>query len=365
MGRTDQSLMEQMKITARDIARRKAYIDFGEDDARILEKQKPAVSDNIDLVVDRFYKCLLVFDEMDRLIGDAGSLARLRNYQQQYILTLFDGQYDEEYVHSRLRIGLVHRRIGLDPTYYLAAVHHLTRILQEVLIQGAGRDCGACARSLSSLDKIMMFDLSLIVDTYINSLMEDSRQSREKLSEYAASLEETVAARTRLLEEQARHDGLTGLLNQHAFYQELKRELSRSSRLNHPVCLVYFDLDGFKRLNDTEGHKAGDEVLKQVAEVMGQVCRQNEITARYGGDEFCVILPESRLDQGRVMADRLSRALEPVLTEKGVACSFGLAESTLKTPLDADSLVKQADKAMYLAKAEPGFTIRFIADDAR
>ncbi len=357
MHRTDQTLMELMKISDREIRQRKALLGFGPDDVKALNSHKSKVAEDIEVVVDAFYNQILKFDEMDRLIGDAGSLSRLKNYQRHYILTLFDGEYDAEYVHSRLRVGMVHRRIGVEPKYYISAVHHLKTVLQEVVIQGADKQCRKCAIGMAALDKIIMFDLSLIVDTYIDSLMEDARHSRAKLSEYVQSLEETVAQRTRRLAEQARHDGLTGLLNQHAFYRELKRELIRSSRLNHCVTLLYFDLDGFKQLNDTRGHQAGDDILKKTAEAVNQVTRENEITARYGGDEFCIILPESVENHGKMVAQRICEALKTSLGESGVTCSIGIASSTPEHPMDADTLVREADRVMYKAKKIKGFAV--------
>ncbi|MCG8683957.1 MAG: GGDEF domain-containing protein [Desulfobacterales bacterium] len=357
MQRTEQSLLEQMKISNREIRERKALLGFNEDDVKTLAGLKPKVADAIEVVVEAFYEKILQFDEMDRLIGDSGTLSRLKNYQRNYIVTLFEGEYEQEYVHSRLRVGVVHRRIGLNPMYYIAAVHHMKTILQEVVIQGANKQCESCSSGIDALDKIITFDLSLIVDTYIESLMDDARHSRDKLAKYAQSLEETVASRTKKLAEQARHDGLTGLLNQHAFYKELKRELIRSNRLNHSVTLLYFDLDGFKRLNDTQGHQVGDEILKRTALAVKQVTREDEITARYGGDEFCVILPQSVEAQGKKVAARICEILKEDLGDSGVACSIGIAESTPEAPLDADALVKEADKAMYRAKKKKGFAV--------
>ncbi|MBU0970352.1 MAG: GGDEF domain-containing protein, partial [Proteobacteria bacterium] len=109
MNKTDQTLMEQMKITGREIARRKALLSFDEKDALSLSGFKPIVFSNIEVIVEKFYDWVTSFGDLDRLIGDRESLERLKKYQQQYILTLFDGQYDEEYVHSRLRVGMVHR----------------------------------------------------------------------------------------------------------------------------------------------------------------------------------------------------------------------------------------------------------------
>lgn len=364
MQRTEQTLLEQMKISAREIEKRKDLLGLGPEDEKMLSSLKERVSETIEVVVEAFYKQILKFDEMDRLIGDSGSLVRLKNYQRSYILSLFSGEYEEEYAHSRLRIGMVHRRIGLDPKYYISAVHHLKSILQEVVVQSSKNECTSCSNAISALDKIIMYDLSLIVDTYIESLMEDVRHSRNKLSEYILSLEETIAQRTRKLAEQARHDGLTGLLNQHAFYQELNRELIRSNRLNNPVALLYFDLDGFKKLNDTQGHQAGDEILKKTAETIQAVTRANEITARYGGDEFCIILPETLEVKGKKVAERVRDALETALEGSGVSCSIGLAVSTPAAPLDAGSLVKAGDAAMYRAKKQPGFSI-CVAENKR
>jgi diguanylate cyclase (GGDEF)-like protein len=358
MKTTDQTLMEQLKITEREILRRKEYLDFTDQDAKQLESMREIIADEIDDIVDLFYKKILPFDEMDRVIGDAETLSRLKNYQRQYILSLFDGQYDEEYVHSRLRVGVVHKRIGLDPKYYISAVHNLGAILRELISKRSDRYCDSCMKSQLAVEKILMFDLSLTVDTYISSLIAETRRSRDELENYAESLEETVAQRTQSLRELARHDGLTGLINQHTFYEELKRELSRASRLNRSTVLIYFDLDGFKKLNDSKGHKAGDAVLVAVAAAMKKVTRENEVAARYGGDEFCIILSARSLDDGKVVSERLCDGIKASIPETSVSCSIGIAISTPEKSMDANALVKTADKAMYAAKKEPGFSIR-------
>ncbi|MBI9091084.1 MAG: diguanylate cyclase [Desulfobacterium sp.] len=363
MKTTDQTLLEQLKITPREIRRRKEYLDFTQQDVKQLESIRELIVDEIDDIVELFYKKILPFDEMDRVIGDAETLTRLKNYQRQYILSLFGGQYDEEYVHSRLRVGVVHKRIGLDPKYYISAVHNLKSILRELISKQSNRDCASCTKKQSAIEKILMFDLSLTVDTYISSLIAETRRSRDELENYAESLEETVAQRTQSLKELARHDGLTGLINQHTFYEELKRELSRASRLNRSTVLIYFDLDGFKNLNDTQGHKAGDAVLVAVAAAMEKVTRENEVAARYGGDEFCIILSARSLNDGKIVSERLCDEIKKSIPETSVTCSIGIAISTPEKSLDANALVKTADKAMYAAKKEAGFSIR-IADQA-
>ena len=130
MKTSDQTLIEQLKITKREIERRKEYLYLSEADISALVSLRELIGDNIDEIVEKFYEKILPFNEMDRVIGDAETLRRLKNHQRNYILSLFDGQYDEDYVHSRLRVGVVHKRIGVDPKFYVSAVYNLSAILR-------------------------------------------------------------------------------------------------------------------------------------------------------------------------------------------------------------------------------------------
>lgn len=357
MNSSGKTLIEQLKFTKREIERRKEYLGFSEEDRLTLLSLKDIISENIEEVVEEFYKKILPFGEMDRVIGDAGTLRRLKNHQRNYILNLFDGQYDEEYVHSRLRVGVVHKRIGVHPKFYVSAVYNLSSILRSIVIANTS-NCSVCETHLSAIEKIIMFDLSLAFDTYINSLMDDVKRSEEELEQYTESLEEVISERTKLLRQQARHDGLTNLLNQHSFYTELKRELLRGQRRNESTALIYFDLDGFKKLNDSEGHQRGDEILVAVANAMRKTLRETDILARYGGDEFCMILPETTMQAAEKVCLKLCDAMKESTRESGVTCSMGIAISLPERNHDADALVKAADEAMYEAKQESGFSIR-------
>ncbi len=358
MKTTKKTLIEQLKVTKHEIKRRKEYFDINEEVIQTLVSLREVVAENLDEVVDEFYKKILQFSEMDRLIGDAETLRRLKNHQRNYILTLFDGQYDEEYIHARLRVGVVHNRIGLEPKFYISAVHNLLSALRNIIISHHSQNCSSCGAGSAAVEKILMFDLSITFDTYINSLMDEVSRSKKDLEDYAESLEEVISERTKLLKEQAQHDGLTKLLNQRAFYTELRRELMRGQRRNHATVLVYFDLDNFKKLNDSQGHKRGDEILVAVADAMRSTLRESEIIARYGGDEFCIILPESNAQEAQQVCQRLNKVIKESTEGSGISCSMGIAVSPPDNNYDADSLVKIADKAMYEAKKEPGFSIQ-------
>ena len=358
MKTTEQTLIEQLRITRREIARRKEYIGFTEADVKTLVSLKELIATHIEEITEEFYKMIVPFEEMDRIIGDAETLLRLKNYQRNYILSLFDGQYDEEYVQSRLRIGVVHKRIGVGPKYYVSSIHNLSSLLRKIVSSNSKNDCKSCVSGLGAIEKILMLDLSLTFDTYINSLMDEAKRSREEMEDYAESLEVVISKRTELLSEQARQDGLTGLLNQRSFYEELRKELSRAQRRNHDTVLVYFDLDGFKKLNDSQGHKRGDEILVATADAMRSVLRICEIAARYGGDEFCIILPESTISEAEQVCQKICEAIKSSTHDTGISCSMGIAIAPPEKAMDANTLVKMADKAMYQAKKEPGFAIR-------
>ena len=154
--------------------------------------------------------------------------------------------------------------------------------------------------------------------------------------------------------ELAKRDGLTGLYTHRLFQELLGSEIYRARRYNHKLSLVMVDLDHFKRLNDTFGHQAGDEVLRQVSGLFSDLSRKSDILARYGGEELAVILPETDLDDGRFVAERNRQALEALDIPYEdqilkVTASFGV--SSYQDGVTPGSLVRAADAALYEAKA--------------
>lgn len=157
----------------------------------------------------------------------------------------------------------------------------------------------------------------------------------------------------RLLE-LAERDPLTGLFNRRALEERARREVLLAQRTGRPLSLVLFDVDDFKAINDTHGHKAGDRVLQALARAIGQGVRGHDIVARYGGEEFLVLLPDTDGDRAVELAERLRQALRGLgLAESGqpvpVAASFGVA-SLGEPEEDWDGLVVAADRALYRAK---------------
>lgn len=356
MKRTDQTLVEQMKISDIEITRRKDLLNLTSEDVKSLTSHKLLIEENIDAIVEGFYEQQTQVDEIALLIGDADTLRRLKNALRKYILDLFSGFYDTEYVNNRLRIGLVHKRIGVEPKLYLSAVRTLKKVLIDKLID-YNKDDSLLYDTKNALDKILYFDITLVFDTYIGSLVGEIETAKQRTEDYAKSLEDKVAQRTKQLEELSRIDPLTNIFNQRAMYEYLRYELATSKRNNTKISIIYFDVDKFKQINDKEGHIKGDEVLKNIGQILQSSIREVDIPCRYGGDEFIIILPNCDIENAKGICEKIIKKY----TEKypKYSLSFGISETGTDIYIDNDKLIKIADEKMYLAKKEDGCQIRY------
>jgi|GEM_PF-5339880 len=169
------------------------------------------------------------------------------------------------------------------------------------------------------------------------------------------------------LEKHSKTDALTGLPNRRAFVEELARWEDLNKRQGDDYCLVAFDLDGLKYVNDTFGHDMGDECLRLVAEHVGKKLRPSDFFARPGGDEFIILLPEIGEGQGVAAAERIRRAIENEVSvalqkhasgrdsEKAanirISASVGIDSKNRDVAIDAETLMRHADFASYVVKA--------------
>ncbi|MGE5320105.1 MAG: EAL domain-containing protein [Hyphomicrobiaceae bacterium] len=165
----------------------------------------------------------------------------------------------------------------------------------------------------------------------------------------------------------AERDALTGLYNRHRFQQELARTMLDSDRHQTQCAVMFFDLDEFKTINDSYGHRAGDALLIRVASEIGTLVRRNEVLARLGGDEFAILLPSVRADEAEALADRVVRAIAQIpFRFEGqnlrLTASLGIAYYPGQAT-DADDLVARADIAMYQAKSAGKNTWRVFRAD--
>jgi len=188
-----------------------------------------------------------------------------------------------------------------------------------------------------------VFALTVSVWLLVGLTLQAYRSSRD----LRARLEQA----TRELERLSTTDALTELLNRRVFVQVAQRELARHRRYGDPVSLVLLDLRGFKRVNDTQGHQAGDAVLRWVAHVLRRRIRNTDTAFRLGGDEFAVLLPGTGLSGALSFAESLYRALKSEHGLRGADVTLGVA-SCPEHGCTVDELVRAADRALYRARED-------------
>jgi len=195
-------------------------------------------------------------------------------------------------------------------------------------------------------------------DDYITKPFDSGEMKvRLRAAERILDLQNRLLNAQEALRKQATHDFLTGLYNRQAINEILHLEAQRADRNSTPTSVIMGDLDHFKRINDTYGHGAGDEVLREVGARLGVHVRQYDSVSRYGGEEFLIVLPDCDMDAAQRLAQRLcdSIAGEPYNVRSNrkvyVTMSLGIATRRAGEAIDPDKLIRLADAAMYAAKA--------------
>jgi diguanylate cyclase (GGDEF)-like protein len=157
------------------------------------------------------------------------------------------------------------------------------------------------------------------------------------------------------LQQQSITDGLTGIKTRRFFWEALTSEWKRASRSGRPFSVVLIDLDKFKEVNDTLGHLEGDLVLARVGRLLEQKCRQSNVVARYGGDEFIILMPETGVEQAQILAERLRLWIvtDPMLAEHHISGSFGVASFPVHG-FSVEDIIRVADAGMYVSKHAGG-----------
>lgn len=165
------------------------------------------------------------------------------------------------------------------------------------------------------------------------------------------------------IQKQAATDGLTGLVNHRAFYEALEKELWRSRRYGGTISLIMVDVDSLKKVNDTHGHRAGDKAIREISKKIKQCIRQIDTAARYGGDEFAIILPNTALADATIVAERMVKSVSDAniawnRRKLNLSISVGLGQYDANT--SPEDITNRSDEALYHAKQAGRNTVKIF-----
>jgi diguanylate cyclase len=240
----------------------------------------------------------------------------------------------------------------------IGEIDDVMRFINDALGMSADYDAGLAGASERLLTAENRDQVKAIVESLVNSTqqMRDTNKALERrlmLSKAGiSSLQQSLEA----IRAESLTDPLTGLANRKYFDHSIEMAVQNALASGDPLSLVMFDIDHFKSFNDTYGHLTGDQVLRLVATSLKQTIKGQDITARYGGDEFAVVLPNTALRQALTVADHIRRAvMSKELKKKSTGEMLGrvtvsIGVSMLTPGDDTDSLIERADVCLYAAK---------------
>ncbi len=261
----------------------------------------------------------------------------------------------------------------------------LARVDLPVIFVTGENSCAAAAEAIQrgAMDYVVklgdyLFGIPVLVDK--NLRLHHIKKENERLQrEHQAMLGELRVKNTQLEEMLAQvktmaiTDHLTGLANRRHFAELLERHFSEACRYGFDLTCCMTDLDDYKQINDTLGHQVGDEVLVIAADIIRSSLRSSDVAARYGGDEFVLLLPHTSVERGLAVGERIRQqlALESGRKDglgRSVTLSAGVASLEADQPANADALLSMADRALYVAKERPDTPIiafSHLSDDAQ
>lgn len=339
-----EDLFREMQLTPREIARRKAFLEFTDDDMALLTHFHSHV-EKLHLesqFADSFYDFLLAFPELRKFIPDEATVNHLKKIQSNYFLQLTAGEYGDNYVQDRLKVGYAHQRIGLDPKWYTGAYRKYLALTLRSLFEINGVGDEKLRLTIDALMKVVFFDMELALDTYFHV----AQNELVRLTNY---------------------DALSGLPNRNLLNDRIDQAMHRARRTGDYVAILSIDIDRFQNINDSLGRQTGDQIILAVSERLLDTLRDEDTVARLGSDEFVVVLldVEHKESVGLIAEKILQGIRQPLVMgthEIILTASIGIAVY----PTDGetwDDLIRNADSAMGRAKNQGGNTFRFYQQE--
>lgn len=302
------------------------------------------VPDRVRQALDTLTEGLLVLDESGRIVLANSAFAKIVGKQQDEL----EGVQASElsWVAADIVEGNFPWRLAIDES-----VVQTERILRYQLGNGPQRIFSANAAPLGK-KRGQRGALATFRDV---THLEEHRAELERMLGLLRNNRDEVRRKNRELEILATQDALTGCLNRRSFFEAFESSWTESQALGTKLSCVMIDIDHFKMVNDTYGHNSGDEVLRRVAQKLREIFKSRGIVCRYGGEEFCAVLPQFGLEEAIALAEKTRIAISEIRlldpAELRLTVSIGVSELRF-TPVDTQDLIHQADRALYVAKRE-------------
>ena len=304
---------------------------------------------------------LLVADDEEAIRGTLSALLGEEGYEvtavssaEEAIARLGDDSFP--LVLTDIRMG------GMTGIELLQEVKRLNPATEVIIMTSyASLETAVLALRSGAYDYLLkpFEDLELVTSAVARAIEKGSLvRERDALVEVLARKNRELSEINAFLAERANRDGLTGLYNHRYFQEALARETALCERHGRDLSLIFGDVDHFKKFNDAHGHQAGDAVLRGIAEILQKCIRRSDILARYGGEEYVVMLPDTNKEDTRILAERIRAATESHPfpggeTQPGGKLTISLGISSFpedgRQPAD---LIKGADSALYAAKRD-------------
>ncbi|MDZ7790829.1 MAG: sensor domain-containing diguanylate cyclase [Xanthomonadales bacterium] len=259
-------------------------------------------------------------------------------YANRYFETRFG--FDPDALRGRNLLDLLSRASAIMCESYVFPLllheRHCEEI-QLVMLDAAGDEVPVIINAVSEEDKRIYW--SVYSSTRRDRLYQDLVEARRTLEEKAAALKVLSAT-----------DELTGLLNRRELLRQSQSIIAGANRNQRPISVLVLDIDNFKQINDRWGHAVGDKVLEDLGRLLREHGRASDITARFGGDEFVCLLPDTDTDAARVFADRLHQIVRQV-DSAGFKLTISIGLATETGDISFEGLFRKADKALYESKS--------------
>ena len=347
-----QPLCQRFGFEAETIAERLRLLGLSEPHSLELahDLQNHVIRPNVDAIIEDFYEMLGQNREFAEIVRRNTELSKLKMTQRRYLLGLADNFESSQYFEERLRIGVVHQQVGVSLSLY----HSSYRMMQSLLIDNIPEELSSNPSTFKTMVqfiiKIVALDMSLAIEAYCIDRVGSLQKSIDTMERSI----DTMRGEGEALRRTLRIDSLTKLCTRAFSIQVLNAALSISHDTHRPLCVVMADLDHFKKINDTYGHPFGDKILAAVAARMSSDARDRDTIGRYGGEEFILILEDTRLVEAAILAERIRKRVssDPIrIGDVAVEMTLSLGIAEVCDDDDAESVVARADRALYAAKS--------------